>query len=264
MKIFIFGANGMLGTYLHKYFKDSIPIVRSQVEATIIQNKTFRLQLKPLGIKDGDVIINAIGIINKRIKEPIDFLKVNSLFPRLLADYCAEKHIELIHVSTDCVFSGSKGSYNEEDMADDTSVYGISKSAGEPLNCTVIRASIIGENKNNSQDLLEWVRTHKNTTVTGWINHIWNGVTCLELSKICEWIINTKSFWMGVRHLFSPTALSKADLVEMISVVYELNNTINKITGPVDCDRSLSTICPIPYVIPELLTQIIEQKNFEL
>jgi len=262
MKIFIFGANGMLGSYLHKYIRGSVSVVRSQVEAMKIQKNDFYFQLKQLEIKRGDVIINVIGIINKRIKEPIEFLTVNSLFPRVMADYCEKYGIGLIHISTDCVFNGLKGNYNETDLAGDTSIYGISKSAGEPRNCTIIRTSIIGENRNNSQDLLEWVRTHKNTIVTGWVNHIWNGITCLELARICKWIIDSNSFWFGVRHIFSPSPISKADLVEMISVIYELNNKIDKISGPYYCNRTLDTIYPLPYIIPELKVQIIEQKNF--
>lgn len=254
----------MLGSYLHKYFTDSVTILRNKVDAMKVQKKDFYSQLNPLDMEGGDVVINAMGIINKRTNPPIEFFIVNSLFPRLLADYCEKRGVKLIHISTDCVFNGSKGSYHESDLADDTSVYGLSKSAGEPHNCTVIRASIIGENRNNSQDLLEWVRTHKNTTVPGWTNHIWNGVTCLQLAKICEWVIEKRFFWAGVRHVFSPDAVSKADLAEMISDVYELNNKIDKVRGPYDCDRTLSTLYPMPFTVPPLRTQIIEQKNFSL
>jgi len=200
MRIFVFGANGMLGTYLHKYLKGSIPVTRNDVDAMVVQDKAFCEQLNSLNIHEFDVIINATGVINKRVKPEIEFYTVNSLFPRLLADYCEERHINLIHVSTDCVFSGTEGDYNEWSYLDDTSVYGMSKGAGEPQNCTVIRASIIGENKNNSQDLLEWVRTHRDSTITGWTNHIWNGITCLQFAKICEWIIEKENYWMGVRH----------------------------------------------------------------
>jgi dTDP-4-dehydrorhamnose reductase len=254
----------MLGNYLHKYLKGSIPITRKEVDALIIQNKNFYSQMDTLGIYYRDVIINATGIINKRIEPPIDFITVNALFPRLLADYCEKRGVKLIHVSTDCVFDGAQGHYNENDLSDDTSVYGMSKSAGEPLNCTVIRASIIGENKNNSKDLLEWVRTHKNVSITGWTNHIWNGITCLQFAKICRWVIENNNFWMGTRHFFSPKSVSKADLVEMISEIYELNNTVEKMSGPSDCDRTLSSIHKLGITIPDLRTQIIEQKNFNL
>jgi dTDP-4-dehydrorhamnose reductase len=264
MKIFIFGANGMLGTYLHKYFEGSVPVTRKEVDALIIQYECFHSQLTNLAIKKGDVIINATGIINKRNESPLDFITVNALFPRLLADYCEKRGIKLIHVSTDCVFDGNKGDYTEDDLSDDTSVYGMSKAAGEPLNCTVIRASIIGENKNNSKDLLEWVRTHHNTTIEGWTNHLWNGITCLQLAKICEWVMANNYLWRGTRHFFSPSPISKADLVEMISDIYELNNKIKKIEGPSDCDRTLDSIYASEIFIPDLKTQIIEQKNFEL
>jgi len=264
MKVFIFGANGMLGSYLHKYLSGSIPVTRHQLDAMKIQKKDFYEQIESLEIPRNSVIINAIGIINKRKKPDINFMIVNSIFPRLLAEYCESNFISLIHISTDCVFNGSRGVYTERDLPDDMSVYGISKSAGDCLNCTIIRASIIGENRMNNLDLLEWVRTHENTTLTGWINHIWNGVTCLQLAKICEWIINTNYFWQGVKHIYSPTVISKADLVEMISEIYGLNNKVEKISALVDCDRTLFSLNPIPFKIPDLRTQIIEQKNFEL
>ena len=254
----------MLGTYLHKYIKNSIPISCHKVEAMIIQRKAFKKQLDILNIEPGDVIINAIGIINKRKREPTEFMTVNSIFPRLLADYCEELGANLIHVSTDCVFDGSKGDYDECDIADDMSVYGMTKSAGEPTNCTVIRASIIGENRNNSQDLLEWVRTHKNTEITGWVDHLWNGITCLQFAKICDWLIIGQHFWNGVRHFYSPTPISKADLVEMISDIYGLNNSVIKINAPVACNRTLSTVYINSFKLPELRDQIIEQKNFTI
>jgi dTDP-4-dehydrorhamnose reductase len=264
MKIYVFGANGMMGSYLHKYLKTPIPIVRNQIEATKIPLKDLYSQLSLLGAEKNDVIINAIGITNKRKNEPIEFMIVNAIFPKVLADYCENYGINLIHISTDCVFSGSKGYYKENDLPDDSAIYGISKSLGEPSNCAVIRTSIIGENRANNLDLLEWVRSHKDTVITGWVNHIWNGVTCLELAKVCEWIINNNFYWKGVKHIYSPTTVNKAELVEMINDVYGLNNQIEKTSAPVDCDRTLSSINPIPFAIPNLRTQIIEQKNFEL
>jgi len=264
MKTFIFGANGMLGSYLYKHIKESVPIFRNQFEAMKIQEKNFHDQIELLGITQGSTIINAIGIINKRKKDPLEFMIVNAIFPRILADYCEKNEINLIHISTDCVFSGARGHYKENDLADDTSIYAISKSAGEPLNCTVIRASIIGENKNNCEDLLEWVRTHNNTVIPGWINHIWNGVTCLQLALICEWMIDNNYFWKGVRHIFSPSDVSKADLVEMINDIYGLNNRVLKTSSINDCDRTVASLYLQPFKIPELSIQIKEQKEFDL
>lgn len=264
MKVFIFGASGMLGSYLHKYIINSIPVTREHLDAARIGKNEFNDQLTKLGITSEDVIVNAIGVINKRKKEPLEFMIVNSVFPRLLADYCENISVKLIHISTDCVFSGLAGHYNENYIPDEDSVYGRSKALGDPNNCTVIRASIIGENRMNNLDLLEWVRSHEHTKITGWVNHIWNGVTCLELAKVCEWIINNDFYWKGVKHVYSPTIVNKAELIEMINDIYELNNEIEKVSAPVYCDRTLTSVDPIPFDIPDLRTQIIEQKNFNL
>jgi len=264
MKIFVLGSNGMLGTYVHKYFHHSVGVTREQVNALLIRKELFNKQLDRLTIQTDDVVINCIGITNKRTPNVDEFLVVNSLFPRLVADFCETKKAKMIHISTDCVFSGAEGMYCETDPHDDENIYGISKSVGEPTNCCVIRTSIIGENRKNSLDLLEWVRSHNNTTINGWKNHFWNGVTCLQFAKICESIIKDDLFWHGVMHVHSPGQINKADLVEYISNLYELNNTINKIDADIPCDRTLTSIYPNPFSIPTIQEQLIEQKNFKI
>jgi dTDP-4-dehydrorhamnose reductase len=205
-----------------------------------------------------------MGITNRNTLDVSEFIIVNSLFPRMLADYCEIRGARMIHISTDCVFSGAEGNYCETDPYDDENIYGISKSAGEPLNCTTIRTSIIGESKGNLVYLLEWIRSHKNTTVNAWKNHIWNGITCLQFAKLCEKIIESGEFWRGTRHIYSPISICKADLVEFINNLYELNNVINKVDVDVSCDRTLTSIYPIIFTIPSIRDQIIEQKNFKI
>ena len=264
MKTFIFGSTGMLGTYAHKYLPYSVGITREQVNALIIQKEHFYRQLNDLFIQPQDVIINCMGITNKYFNSNEEFIIVNSLFPRMLADYCEEKGAKMIHITTDCVFSGAEGNYCETDLHDDENIYGLSKSVGEPLNCTTIRTSIVGENRRNSLDLLEWVRKHKDTTINGWTNHLWNGITCLQFAKLCEKIIRTKAFWLGTRHIYSPSPITKADMVEFISDLYELNNVINKIEASNSCDRTLTSIYPTIFTIPPIGKQLIEQKEFKI
>lgn len=248
----------MLGSYMSKYI-DSVQITRKDIDASNIPK--MRNSLDIINPKHGDVIINCIGITNKRIKPDIDFFIVNSLFPKLLADYCQDMGVNMIHISTDCVFSGKDGDYNEYSITDELGVYGLSKSIGEPGNCAVIRTSIIGENRNSDLDLLEWVRKHKGKEINGWVNHLWNGVTCLQLAKICKDLIDRNVFNFGVRHYFSET-VSKADLVEMINDIYELGNKVNRIRSNIDCDRTLSSMFDCTF--PALREQIIEQKQFIL
>ena len=269
MKVFVFGANGMIGRYIHSYLKRSIPVTRDMVDALHIRNSLLLDNIDRLNITDGDVVINAIGITNKHTSNIEDFFIVNSLFPRLLADYCVNKGVKMIHISTDCVFSGETGAYSEKDRHDDESVYGISKSAGEPSNCTVIRTSIIAENPNNDLDLLEWVRSKKGGVIGGFKRHFWNGITGLQFAKLCKNIINTNAFYLGVTHVSSPRAVSKFDLVSIINDVYDLGINIkpyaetSKFNEEPACDRTLTSLYKRWGEIPDIETQLIEQRDYK-
>jgi dTDP-4-dehydrorhamnose reductase len=147
----------------------------------------------------------------------------------------------MIHITTDCVFSGKDGSYNELSEHDETNDYGMSKSLGELCNATIIRTSIIGEEVQNKRSLLEWVKSNKGKDINGFVNHFWNGVTCLELSNVIYKIINEKLYWNGVRHIFSPKSVSKFELVSMINEVYNLNIKINPFETE-NVDKTITTI----------------------
>lgn len=82
------------------------------------------------------------------------YLKINTVFPHVLSGVCDSLHIKLIHPTTDCVYTGLKGSYTEKDIPDENGMYGMSKRLGEPENCCVIRTSIIGEEINHKYSLL--------------------------------------------------------------------------------------------------------------
>lgn len=162
-----------------------------------------------------------------------------------------------------CVFSGDDGNYNEKSPHDCTDVYGKTKSLGEPENCTVIRSSIIGEEVGQTRSLIEWVKSMKDKSANGYINHKWNGVTCLQMAKIFEDIIANNKYWKGTRHIFSPNTVNKYELVQMISDAHSLNVNLTPVEGPTKCDRSLSTIYDDNlFNIPDLKTQIEEQFNY--
>ena len=168
----------------------------------------------------------------------------------------------MIHVTTDCVFSGSTGLYLENHPHDCIDDYGKSKSLGEPKDITVIRTSIIGEELSNKKSLLEWVRSNKNFKVNGFINHFWNGLTCLELSKQIKTIIDTGNYWKGVKHYFSPNVVSKCQLVKDISEIYDLNiEVIPHLSYHNNRSLSSNHECPVILTINE---QIREMKQYSL
>lgn len=265
MKIYVLGSNGMLGRYVTEYLKvnfDVVPLTRKDFDVKLYNEFELSKKIDKLDMKVDDVVINCIGLIKQRTEtSELDFLMVNSLFPHKMSKVCSNKNIKFIHVTTDCVFNGDKGKYIETDIHDEVDNYGISKSYGEPTNCTVIRTSIIGEEETNKLSLIEWVKSNKDKTVNGYTNHFWNGITCLEFAKICENIIVNNNYWLGVKHIFSENTLSKYELVKSISDVYGLNITV----VPVEmnfCDKSLSTMYD-SYYIKTIEEQLKEQYLFK-
>lgn len=267
MKIYVLGASGMLGRYVSTYFKNQgfyvVDINRDKLDASKITQEELHAKLFHLELKKDDVIINCMGTIKPRIDALGDLngILVNSVFPRLLANVSEAVGSHLIHPTTDCVYTGSKGSYDENDKYDVSDVYGMSKAIGEPNNCTVIRTSIIGEEVNQGRSLVEWVKSSANTTVNGFTNHYWNGVTCLQFAKVCEELIKNNNFWIGIKHIHSNT-LNKQELVETISDVYSLNITVTPVETAVPCDRSMSTIHDTGIKVPTLKQQIEEMRDF--
>lgn len=269
MKIYVLGFNGMLGKYVSTFLTDYYEVIninRNDIDASNIDTEDLKNKLLSLGLKENDIVINCIGTIKPMVDTigDLNTIKVNSVFPRILADVCENLNVKMIHPTTDCVFTGNKGYYNEKDLHDISDVYGRTKSLGEPTNCTVIRTSIIGEEVGQGRSLVEWIKSNKGKTVFGYTNHIWNGVTCLQFAKICKKIIDENLFWKGVKHLHS-NRVNKKELVELVSDTYDLEVKVTPKETPIMCDRSLSTIYEENlnvFNIPNLKEQIIEMKDF--
>lgn len=266
MKIFIFGSNGMLGNYFKKYLSqhfEVVPLTRKDFDL----GKSTEREIKDfihdsLQVRENDVILNASGIIKQRNFDIKELIAVNSMFPNILSDVKSTIGCKVIHITTDCVFSGNKGKYAETDLHDCLDEYGKSKSLGENKNLTVIRTSIIGEERHNKKSLIAWTMSNKGNEVNGFKNHLWNGVTCLELSKLIQKIINENLFWEGVQHVHSPNTISKCDLLKVLNKVYNLELKIKEVTVE-KCDRSLSSSYP-QLVTNSIETQVDEQSKFQI
>jgi dTDP-4-dehydrorhamnose reductase len=270
-KIFIFGAHGMLGRYVYTYLKSTtiyevIPITKNEfnISTNMASLEEFLISKN---INDKTCIINCIGLIPQRVSSnnninTYEYFLINSIFPQLLCKYSNKYLCKMIQPTTDCVFSGLKGNYVESDFHDEKGVYGISKSLGENVNCTIIRTSIIGEELDNKYSFLEWVKNSKGN-IYGYNNHLWNGITCLEYAKIIRIIIKYNLFWNGVRHIYSPEVKSKYDLCCIIKKVYDLHiDIIKKEEEGEMVDKTLNSIHPLNFDIQSLEKQIFELKNF--
>ena len=250
--VILLGSTGMLGRYVKTYLQDKVNLVtiyRSLMDVEYVDSSGFIYSVLEPYLRHNSVIINCCGKIpqNSGEGEVRSYIQINTLFPKYLSEFVKEynrkknKNLRLIHITTDCVYSGTKGSYNENDSSDEKGIYGVTKSLGENDRDTIIRTSIIGEETKNRRSLIEWIKSQKDGEISGYSTHYWNGVTCLELSKIIYKIISQGLFWSGVRHIYSPNKVSKYDIVKIVNRVWDLNISIHNQIGEV-VDKSLSTI----------------------
>ncbi len=263
--ILIIGSDGMLGYALTEYFTRKgysiIPLTINEFDITKDTLEKFESFLKNI-----EIVINCAGIIKQIIsKFSIEYiLQVNSIFPRNLAKVCNKHNILCFHITTDCVYSGKKGNYNENDYFDADDVYGMSKNAGDINDCMTLRTSIIGEEKGQQRSLLEWAKSQKGKEVNGFTNHYWNGVTTVYLAEIIENIIKNNLYEKDIFHIFSPEIVSKYELLELINKIYLININVHKYSTNKKCDRSLSSVKQLcnKIVTKSLFQQISEMHNF--
>lgn len=264
--VLVLGITGMLGSMIFRY----LSLNKSLKVSGSIRNfqgenhkKIFNLDasdftetnlLKLIDKTNPDYIINCIGIINKYCSSDNhpgvqNAILINSLFPHRLAYYTYKysPETQIIQIATDCVYSGLKGNYSENDVHDPLDIYGKSKSLGEVEcnNFINIRCSIIGPEINNKSSLLEWFLSRDcNETIEGYNHHYWNGVTTLQFAQFCEKIIMEESF-EALRNLnpalhYCPNELvSKYQLLMIFKEVFNKNVHIKKVDDVKKIDRTL-------------------------
>lgn len=272
-KIILFGCSGMLGNYVYYTLINDFVVYCFSREDFNIESKDWHLLEKKITsiLDENDVIINCAGVIpqkdNLNTINLEKYICVNSMFPNKLSNICNKYNYKLIHITTDCVYDGTKGKYFEDDLHTDKNIYGLSKSAGECNNACIIRTSIIGEEINGKKSFIEWIISNENKEINGYDNHLWNGITCLSLSKFIKSMILGNKYWNGVRHLFSEKDVTKYELCNMINKIYNLNIKINKINAEITINRTLRSKFDIISNLNTFNTleeQIIEQKEFNI
>lgn len=187
-------------------------------------------------------VINCIGII-KQLPEcqvPEQAIYVNALFPHLLSGICKKNNARLIHLSTDCVFSGRKGNYDDNDTPDALDMYGKTKGLGEVANShsLTIRSSYIGHELGTKYELLEWFLSQR-VTVKGFRRAIYSGLTLIELTKVFSKYIIPNDELTGIYNI-SSKPISKFDLLQLIAKRYNKSTRI-EIDDNFICDRSLNS-----------------------
>ncbi len=234
----------VLYTYLdglEKYELFNIVFRDKLNEKSIILDVNERMEVeRQVREIDADILINCIGVLIKGSNlDYANAIYINSFFPHFLSKLMREGGGRLIHVSTDCVFSGKCGSYVENDIKDAEDVYGKSKGLGEVINerDLTIRTSIIGpELKENGEGLMHWL-FKQNGSISGYDKAIWSGVTTLQLAKAIDIVIVNKI--TGLYHITNGIKISKYDLLLLIKKVWNLECiSINKVDGK-KIDKSL-------------------------
>lgn len=268
-KLILFGKTGMLGNYIYTYFKDKLPIETVTSDEYNVNIESFELIENILlgkGINSETCVINCIGRIPQRHDNASEkeYYVINGIFPHLLWGICKKYGAKMIQPTTDCVFRGNIGNYSENDIHDETSNYGMSKSIGEPMESTIIRCSIIGREQYNKKSLLEFVLKNEGNTIQGWNNHIWNGITCLEYCKVIQKILVKNMFWKGVRHILSPRSVSKYELMMMIKDSFKVSTTVENISTQTSIDKSLRSIYNVNDImnIPDIFDQLKELAKY--
>lgn len=279
-KILIFGKQGMLGNALEKYFKKNrdfliVGTSRKKISKDRIFfdiDENFRENVfNIIKLEKPEYILNCIGFIRptNAYKDFKKAILINSIFPQILAQICLVTGIHLIHFSTDCVFSGRKGSYGEMDISDEVSVYGISKYLGElrqPPNLT-IRTSIIGRGKGTKENLLDWFLNTTDKEIKGYKKVIWNGITTLTMAKIVERIIEKDLNFEKSLIQITSNKLSKYDLLNYFKEIFEKDIQIIPEEKTISDNTLIPSVEQTKYfqdLIPSLYEQTRELKDFYL
>lgn len=169
-----------------------------------------------------DVVINCIGIIKQLpiAKDPLISITINSLFPHQLAQACKAVGARMIHISTDCVFSGDKGNYTEKDLPDANDLYGRTKLLGEVdySHCVTLRTSIIGHELKGRYGLIEWFLAQEGR-VRGFTKAIYSGFPTVEMARIIADYVIPNTDLKGLYHV-SSEPISKYDLLKLVAERY--------------------------------------------
>ena len=259
-KLLVLGSTGMLGHQVVNYFLQfdyykviDIAFKSKFREETIILDVTNKILLEDILYKiKPDYIVNCIGILidgaNNKVSNAI---YINSYLPHQLKEIAKNIDAKLIHISTECVFSGKKGQYIETDEKDGKDTYAKTKILGEIIDNSnvTLRTSIIGlELKTNGEGLFHWFMNQDNT-INGFTKAVWSGVTTLELSKAIKWAIENKI--TGLYHITNNKFINKNDLLSLFKKYTKKDIEIISVDGK-EVDKSfVDTRLEINYIIPE-------------
>lgn len=257
MKVLVVGASGMIGSTMYRVLSEKSDweifgsireeSVRRLFPASIHENLIVGVDLEHqellVAILDQirpNVVVNCAGVTKHltHSEDPLAYISMNTLMPHRLAGFCKLAGARLIHVSTDCVFSGEKGRYREEDFADARDMYGKSKALGEvtATNTITLRTSTIGHELKSRRGLLDWFLSQEGYC-KGYSRAIFSGLPTVVLAQIVRDVVIPNAELSGLYHV-AANPISKYDLLRLIADVYDKDIEIISDDKP-RIDRSL-------------------------
>ena len=269
MKILVIGASGMAGHMITTYLKEQHHDVATlsghhsyDHDTAIIDITDIRALTTYLATHSFDAVINCVGLLIKAAeKDPAKAILINAYFPHFLSKFYAQTPTKVIHLSTDCVFSGEKGPYTEVSCYDGTLFYDRTKVLGELINSKdlTFRMSIIGPDRSPSGvGLLNWFLQQQGT-LYGYRKVYWNGITTLALAKAIDAALTTPL--TGLYHLVPQEPITKYDLLTLVTIPPSDTPVTNKILLNTRTDFT-HQIPPYPEMLQDLKLWIKTHPDF--
>ncbi|AHG44171.1 dTDP-4-dehydrorhamnose reductase [Rhizobium leguminosarum bv. trifolii CB782] len=258
MKIVVLGVSGMLGNAMFRKLSEAPSLTVYGTSRATSAKRYFRGELSDRIVSGIDVenqdslarileeirpdaVINCVGLIKQLsdANDPLAALPINAILPHRLARLCRLVGARLVHISTDCVFSGNHGNYRESDFPDAKDLYGRSKFLGEVdyPNATTLRTSIIGHELGSAHSLIGWFLAQSGR-VKGYSRAIFSGLPTVEIAKLVRDVVLPRSDLSGLYHV-AATPISKLDLLRLVADTYGKTIEIVPDEGLV-IDRSLN------------------------
>ncbi len=258
-KVLILGATGLIGhqVYLrlkaHKGYEIfSFAHQRKIANDTILLDVRNEVLLEQAILEiNPDIVVNCMGVlITEANKNPEHAVFLNAYIPLRLKSIATIVGAKLVHISTDCVFSGKKGSYLESDIKDADDIYGRTKALGEVTESphVTLRTSVVGPEIKDGEELFHWFMTQEGE-IQGFTRFLWSGVTTLELAKAVEWVIENDI--QGLYHVTNGQPINKYDLLMLFKKHTKKNIEIKAVEGRITDKTFIDTRKEINYLIPD-------------
>lgn len=281
MKILVLGASGMLGNAMLRVMsgqeawsvfgtvRGADPALHAAAPRAVLIPGVHADQpdslLAAFAQARPDVVINCVGLVKQltNAEDPLVAVPINTLLPHRLARMCEVAGARLVHVSTDCVFSGKQGSYKESDLADAQDVYGRSKLLGEVdyPHAVTLRTSIIGHELRSAHGLIDWFLSQQ-ARVKGYTEAVFSGLPTCELARVVRDFVIPHASLRGVYHV-AAEPISKHDLLQIVNREYGKNLQIEpddqvKINRSLDASRFREATGYVAPAWPDLIAQMRE------